>query len=419
MFLTEGGKKIFNVTSGNFLEMYDYSVFALYAQEIGAAFFPKTEPGVALLYSFFIFWVSGLMRPLGGIVLGAYIDKHGRKKGLVLTLSLMAVGTLCIALCPTYAHIGYIAPVVICIGRLIQGFSAGAELGGTSIYLSEIAPKGWIGFYTAWQSGSQQIAVLFAGIIGVVMYYNLDKGQIEDWGWRIPFLVGCLILPYLFYMRRALDETEEYKKSHVRSVERRFKEMIHATWVHRKLVLIGIGFVMMTTTMYYFITAFTPAYASKILHFSKLESFYVTAMVGVSNLFWLLVSGYLCDRIGHKPILLTSSALCVLTAYPTLLYITHNLTITSLVLGELWLSFLYAMWNGTMVSALANYVPKHLKALCFSFAYSLSVAIFGGITPTVSTLLIDWSDNRAIPGVWLSIMAACSFVSVILAYKRK
>lgn len=331
----------------------------------------------------------------------------------------MAVGTLCIALCPTYAHIGYIAPVVICIGRLIQGFSAGAELGGTSIYLSEIAPKGWIGFYTAWQSGSQQIAVLFAGIIGVVMYYNLDKGQIEDWGWRIPFLVGCLILPYLFYMRRALDETEEYKKSHVRSVERRFKEMIHATWVHRKLVLIGIGFVMMTTTMYYFITAFTPAYASKILHFSKLESFYVTAMVGVSNLFWLLVSGYLCDRIGHKPILLTSSALCVLTAYPTLLYITHNLTITSLVLGELWLSFLYAMWNGTMVSALANYVPKHLKALCFSFAYSLSVAIFGGITPTVSTLLIDWSGNRAIPGVWLSIMAACSFVSVILAYKRK
>lgn len=417
--ISEGAKRIFRVTSGNFLEMYDFSVFGFYASEIGAAFFPKSDPFLAVVFSLFIFWFGSLVRPLGGIVLGAYIDKHGRKKGLILTLVLMAIGTLAIALCPPYSQIGFLAPVIIIIGRLVQGFSAGAELGGTSIYLSEIAPKGWKGFYTAWQSGSQQIAVVFAGIVGVCMYYSLSKEAIEDWGWRIPFLIGCLIVPYLFYIRRSLEETEEYKKDAYKSVERRFKEMLHATFAHKKVICVGIGFVMMTTAMYYFITAFTPTYAGKILHFSKLESFYVTAMIGASNLFWLLVSGYLCDRIGHKPILLASSALCVFTAYPTLIYITHNLTLASLIIGELWLSFLYAMWNGTMISALADYVPRHIKALCFSFAYSVSVAIFGGLTPVISSLLIRWSNNNAIPGIWLSLIAACSLISVLVAYKGK
>lgn len=415
--VSQGAKRIFRVASGNFLEMYDFTVFGFYATEIGAAFFPKNDPIAATTLSLIVFGLGAFMRPLGGIVLGGYIDKHGRKKGLILTLTLMAVGTLTIAVCPTYTQIGVLAPIIISLGRLIQGFSAGAELGGTSIYLSEIAPKNWKGFYTAWQSGSQQIAVVFAGIIGVSMYYFLGKELIEQWGWRIPFIIGCLIVPYLFLIRKSLEETDEYNKDAHSAITRSFKEMLYATLINFRIVVIGIGFVMMTTSMYYFITTFTPTFAAEILHFSKLDSFYVTAMVGISNLFWLLVSGYLCDRIGHKLILLITSTLCVFTAYPTLLWITHNLSLIHLIIGELWLSFLYAMWNGTMVSALTQIVPRQVKALCFSFSYSVSVAIFGGLTPVISHSLIRITGHAAIPGVWLSIIALCSLVAVMVAYK--
>ena len=184
-------------------------------------------------------------------------------------------------------------------------------------------------------------------------------------------------------------------------------------------MLIGIGFVMMTTSMYYFIATFTPTFAAEILHFSKLDSFYVTALIGISNLFWLLVSGYLCDRIGYKLILIASSLLCVITAYPTLVYVTHNITLPSLIAGELWLSFLYSMWNGTMTAALTKIVPKHVKALCFSFSYSLSVAIFGGLTPVISHSLIRLTNNNAVPGVWLSCIAFFSFIAIIVAYWGK
>src|SRR5271157_3092595 len=201
---------VIRVSSGNFLEMYDFFVFGYYASAIGKAFFPSGSEFAQLMLAFMTFGAGFLMRPLGGIILGVYIDHHGRRTGLMLTLALMAVGTLSIALVPGYASLGALAPVIVVIGRLIQGFSAGVELGGVSVYLAEIATPGNKGFYVSWQSGSQQVAVAFAGVLGYTLSNWMPPEALQAWGWRIPLIVGCLIIPFIYMIRRTLQETGEF-----------------------------------------------------------------------------------------------------------------------------------------------------------------------------------------------------------------
>src|SRR5260221_11382991 len=202
---TERRAKILNVvrvSSGNFLEMFDFMVFGYYASSIGRTFFPNENAFASLMLALMTFGVGFLMRPIGAVILGAYIDRFGRRAGLILTLSLMAIGTLLIACLPGYAVIGVAAPIVILISRLVQGFSAGVELGGVSVYLSEIATPGRKGFYVSWQSASQQAAVMFAAVLGIVLTTSLSPAQMTRWGWRIALLAGCTLLPFLFFMRR-------------------------------------------------------------------------------------------------------------------------------------------------------------------------------------------------------------------------
>src|SRR6202048_2259655 len=182
------------VSSGNFLEMYDFMVFGYYASAIGGAFFPSGNAFLSLMLSLMTFGAGFLMRPLGAIVLGAYTDRHGRRAGLILTLGLMSVGIFSIACMPGYATIGLLAPLFVLVGRLLQGFSAGMELGGVSVYLSEIATPGNKGFYVSWQFAGQQGAALFAALVGVVLSIKLPPQKMLQWGWRIPLLLGCVIL---------------------------------------------------------------------------------------------------------------------------------------------------------------------------------------------------------------------------------
>src|SRR6266536_6567832 len=192
---------VVRVSSGNFLEMYDFMVFGYYASAIGNAFFPSGNPFVSLMLSLMTFGAGFLMRPLGAIVLGAYTDKHGRRAGLILTLGLMSIGIISIACTPGYATIGLLAPLLVLTGRLLQGFSAGMELGGVSVYLAEIATPGHKGFYVSWQSAGQQVAVMFAALLGIAVVSKLSTNQIAAWGWRIPLLAGCALIPLLLYLR--------------------------------------------------------------------------------------------------------------------------------------------------------------------------------------------------------------------------
>src|SRR2546422_10109853 len=197
---------VVRVSSGNFLEMYDFMVFGYYASAIGNAFFPGGNPFVSWMLSLMTFGAGFLMRPLGAIVLGEYTDRHGRRAGLILTLGLMSIGIISIAWVPGYKTIGLLAPLLVLIGRLLQGFSAGMELGGVSVYLAEIGTLGHKGFYVSWQSASQQVVVMFAALLGVVLSSVLPPQKMMLWGWRIPLLLGSAIVPFLFSLRRSLQD---------------------------------------------------------------------------------------------------------------------------------------------------------------------------------------------------------------------
>ena len=407
---------VIRVSSGNFLEMYDFFVFGYYAVAIGRTFFPTGSEFAQLMLAFMTFGAGFLMRPLGGIVLGAYIDHHGRRNGLMLTLALMAVGTLSIALVPGYATLGALAPVIVVLGRLIQGFSAGVELGGVSVYLSEIATPDHKGFYVSWQSGSQQVAVILVALLGVWLATVISPADMLQWGWRIPFLIGCLIIPLLFILRASLKETEEFEqRRHAVPSPAEILKRVGQNW---QIVIIGMLMVTMTTVSFYFITAYTPTFGREVLKLSSIDSLVVTLCVGISNLFWLPVMGAVSDKIGRRPVLLTFTVLMFVTVYPALSWLVGAPSFSRLLIVELWLSFLYASYNGAMVVALTEIIPLHVRTSGFALAYSLATALFGGFTPAVATYLIEATGNRAVAGLWLMFAAACGFVAALLAYRK-
>jgi MFS transporter, MHS family, citrate/tricarballylate:H+ symporter len=405
---------VFRVTSGNFLEMFDFFLFGFYASHIAAAFFPTGDEISSLLLTFATFGAGFLMRPLGALILGPYVDRVGRRQGLIVTLSIMAMGTILIAFVPSYAMIGLAAPFLVLIGRLLQGFSAGVELGGVSVYLSEMATPGHKGFYVSWQSASQQVAIVVAALLGYGLNKWLAPDQISAWGWRIPFFIGCLIVPFIFIIRRSLQETEEFlaRKHHPSAGE--IFQSIAENW---QIVLAGVMMVMMTTVSFYLITVYTPTYGKSVLKVTEIDSLLVTLCVGVSNFLWLPVMGAVSDRVGRRPVLMVFTTLAILTAYPALSWLVAAPSFEKMLMVELWLSFLYASYNGAMVVALTEIVPASVRTAGFSLAYSLATTL-GGLTPYISTLLIQQTGDKAAPGLWMTFAAACGLLATFLVYRR-
>jgi MFS family permease len=402
------------VVAGNFLEMYDFMVFGYYAAAIAKAFFPLQNQYASLMLTLTTFGAGFLMRPVGALVLGAYMDKHGRRKGLLLTLALMAVGTLAIAVVPGYSTIGVLAPVLILIARLVQGLSAGVELGGVSVYLAEIAPPHRRGFYVAWQSGSQQVAVMFAALLGIAVNSSLAPAQVESWGWRIPFIVGCALIPLLMVLRSQLEETESFLRQAKRLS---LSQALASVAAKSSLVFRGMMLVAMTTIFFYMITAYTPTYGNTVLRLTPQDGFAVTLLVGITNFAMLPIMGGLSDRIGRLPLLVAAASLAILTGYPAMQWLVGAPDFLRLLTVQVYFAVIYATYNGAMVVFLTEIMPPEVRTSGFSLSYSLATALLGGFTPAIATLLIQKSGDRAIPGAWLSFGALISLVAA-LSFRR-
>jgi MFS transporter, MHS family, citrate/tricarballylate:H+ symporter len=410
---------ILRATSGNFLEQFDFFLFGFYAQDIAKAFFPAQNETAALLNAYGVFWLGALMRPVGAVVLGAYIDRIGRRRGLIVTLALMAVGTVVIAFCPTYAAIGFAAPVIVLLGRLIQGFSAGVELGGVSVYLSEIATPGNRGFYTSFQSSSQQVAIFVAAIIGFILRESIPGDTFLDAiggvaKWRIPFFIGCIIIPVIFMLRRSLEETPAFlaMKKHPTA-----SEVFASATANWRIVVLGMMIAVLTTTTFYFITVYAPGFG-KQLNLSPTGTLLVTLLVAVTNFIWNPVGGAVSDRLGRKVVLVTIASLSFVTAYPALSWLAAAPTFGKLVVVQMMFSFYFGVYSGAMLGCLVEIVPAHVRTTCFSIAFALAAGIFGTATPFVATKLIDMTgQDKASPAYWLMLGAALGIVAALTVYR--
>ncbi|NVN05053.1 tricarballylate/proton symporter TcuC [Asaia spathodeae] len=404
-------KAVGQVASGNMLEMYDFMVFGYYAGDIGRAFFPSGNAQAELMLSFATFGAGFLMRPLGALVLGAYVDRLGRRRGLILTLTLMAIGTITLALTPGYNRIGIFAPLIVLCGRLIQGFSAGVEVGSSSVYLSEIATEKNRGFVVSFQSASIQLAVVVAAVVGFGLTSWLGSQTMSDWGWRLPLLFGCLIVPVLLFLRRNLQETAAFEAE---TTHPDLREIFTTLRDHWRLGGIAVLTALMSTVSFYVLTAYTPAYGTRILHLGRLDSLFVTLCVGLVNCLLVPAFGALSDRIGRRSLLKGATILAICSAYPLMHWLVAAPDMGRLMGAEIGLAVLYSAYNGAAIAWLTEIVPPRIRTTGFSFAYSLATCI-GGFSPTICTWLIETTSNRAMPALWLSLAALCGLLAAFIA----
>ncbi len=406
---------IVRVTSGHFLEMFDFILFGFYATSIGQAFFPTSSEYGTLLLTFATFGAGFLMRPIGSLFLGAYVDRVGRRKGLLITLGLMAVGTILIAFTPGYATIGLVAPVLVLVGRLVQGLSAGAELGNVAIYLTEIAPPGQEGFYVSWQAVGQQIGIILAGLLGFAINSLLPQGAVLAWGWRIPFVIGSLIVPLLFILRRSLVETDAFLARTHRPSNAEIFRSVAANW---RVVLAGMFLVTGTSVAFYLLSVYTPTFGKAVLKLSTLDSLMVSIIAATFNAILFPIIGSLSDRVGRKAVLIGFSLLIIFTVYPAMHFLVAAPSFPRMLVVLLWMNFAYCGYTAGMYAGLTEIMPMDVRTTAWSLAFSLSVATFGGFTPAIVTWLIRVLDDRAAPALWMSAGAVCGLGATLYLYRK-
>jgi MFS family permease len=396
------------VIIGNWLEFYDFLVFTFFAVMIGDAFFPGHSAIGRLLGALATFGAGFLTRPLGAAIIGAYADRVGRRAALTLTLLLMAFGSLVVAVTPSYAQIGIAAPIILLVARLIQGFSAGGEVGAATTYLLESAPPEKRAAVTAWQGHSQQLAIFFGSLAGVVLAALLTKEQLYAWGWRVPFLVGALIAPVAIYIRRQLPETVSASTAH-RSTGRVLSELVRH---HGRTIVCGI-FVICGGTVSTYVFTYMTTYAITTLGLSAAVGTTLTLTGAVASVAGFAIGAW-ADRFGRKPMLVAARVAFIVILYPAYRSITSpDATATTIVAINMFLNLVFAIGIGAMYVFLSESFPAAVRSSGLGLVYSLGVAIFGGTTQFVVAWLIDSTKDPMVPA-WYQIAANVAAIVAIL-----
>lgn len=379
---------------GNTIEVFDFIAYGTYAVMIGRAFFPVHDAFLSLLLSVSTFGVGFITRPLGALLIGAYSDRHGNRSGMMLSLALMGLGSLMIALLPSYGTIGTAAPLLLVAARLIQGIAWGGEAGPATIYLLDAAGPGREGRLVAWQGVSQAAAVLLSGLVGVLIAGGLGGAALSDWGWRIPFLLGVSVVPVGLWLRRGLPE-----------VPRRAP----ATAARRALPPLArvllCGFVLMAggTVTQYFLN-FATSYALTVLHLPIRNALLVSVAIGISAVLAALAGGILCDRIGSRRVTIWPRLLLGLLIVPGLWLATGSGSTLAFVLLCIAVAAMQtAAFVGSLVLMIGS-LPPLLRTTRFGMVYAVAIAIFGGTAQIVFVALIARTGNAIAPGWYLAVV---------------
>jgi MHS family proline/betaine transporter-like MFS transporter len=406
-------RAILSCAVGNFVELFDFVIFGLFAAQLGANFFPAGDPIVSLLSAFATYGVGFIMRPVGAIVIGAYGDRHGRKAALIVTVGFMAGATALTGLIPSYATIGVTAPILLVLCRLVQGFSTGGEWGGAAAFLVEYAPPGRRGFIGSMQQFSVGLALIAATLSAAVLNSTISKQGMIDWGWRIPFIFGFVLAPIGLYLRTRVLETPAFDRT-VSQHQVSATPVRDSFTIYRRPVLAAFGVAIVGTVGNYIFNIFMPSFATGQLHLSASTAYYSTAFAAVVLTVFTPVMGILSDKLGRKPVMLTSALGYVVLGYPLfLLPVTMN-NAMGLVIAQSISGVLLAMYAGPLCAILSELFPTRVRYTALSIGYSLAVTIFGGFAPFIATFLIRATGSPISPSIYVIFGAVISATSLIL-----
>ncbi|MEM5315309.1 MFS transporter [Paraburkholderia sp. JHI869] len=405
-------KAIFAITLGNGLEFFDFTVYSFFASIIGQLYFPVHGSLNQLMLAVGSFGVGFVVRPIGGIVIGAFADRVGRKAAMTLTLWLMALGSALIAFAPTYAQIGLAAPALILLARLVQGFAVGGEVGASTSLLLEYADDRSRGFYGSWQFVSQGLNTVCGALIGVTLSTTLSQAALESWGWRVPFVIGMLVVPVGVYIRRHLDETlahpvEVEDTEPVADMARPLREIFGR---HRTALVAGIVTTIGGTAANYIVLFYMSTYAIKILGLPMSVGMSAALVAALVTAICSPFAGSLSDRLGRKWVMGVSRVLLIAVIYPAFMLIHAMPTIATVLAVVAVLGAIVAFTAVPNIVMLPELFPQSIRVTGMSVVYCVGVSIFGGFAQFFATWLIKLLDNPLAPAWYL---IGCGAVSLL------
>lgn len=413
---TVATRQIVAAVIGNALEWYDFVVYGFLTVIISRLFFPADNEYASLLMTMVTFGVGFFMRPVGGVLIGMYADRHGRKAALQLIILLMTISIAMIAFAPTYAAIGVAAPLIILLARLLQGMATGGEFASATSFLVECAPAGRRGFFGSLQMVGQSLAALAGAAMGMLITQGLTPEQIDSWGWRLPFVFGLLIGPVGLYIRKHLNETQAFTSAKQQQVER--VSLLRMCREHTRAVLACFGLVVAGTIMYYVVLIYMPTYAKTQLKIPLGDAF----MAQVAGLLCLTAAipffGALSDRIGRKPVLMFALFCYFVLPYPLLAWLQAEPTLTRLTLMQIVLCTAVAISFGPVSTALAEQFPVHMRSTGLALAYNFAVMLFGGFAQLIVTWLIRETGTPLAPAFYVMFGAVAGSVGVLFMTDR-
>jgi MHS family proline/betaine transporter-like MFS transporter len=399
-------------TVGNLLEWYDFAIYGYFAALIGKLFFPAASATTSLLLTFATFGVGFLMRPLGAIIIGTYGDRFGRKNALMLTMGLMAAGTGSIGVLPTFETWGVTAAVALVAARLVQGFSAGGESGGSIAFIVEYAQPKRRGFVGSLQQSSVAGGLLLGSLTATILSTALSQDQMQAWAWRIPFLLGVLIAPVGMYLRSQLRDTPAYeaiKNAHV-VAQAPLTVAMRTQW---RQVLQGAGITLLWSVAYYVCFAYLPTFAMKELGLAAKDALLANTISLAAVILLSPLAGALSDQIGRKPLLVSATLAFTIASYPLLHWLLQSRDLKTLIVVGLSFAVALAMYNGPGPAALSELFPTSTRYTGLSVGYNISAALFGGFAPFASTYLIELTGQKVAPAYFIAVCAILTLTTLL------
>jgi MHS family proline/betaine transporter-like MFS transporter len=385
---------------GNALEWYDFTVYGVLAVTISQLFFPVMSGATAILSTLAIFGVAYVVRPLGGLVFGHYADVIGRKSVLLLVIGSMTLGMVLLGFAPTYAMVGIAAPIILLVARMIQGFSVGGEYATGTTYLVELAPPNHRCLYGSWQFASQGAAVMLGGIVGLLVAHGLSQGALLAWGWRIPFLLGLLIGPLGFYLRRSLVETPEFLSEKKTESAAEPAPTIDAFAHFKRRMLTACCMTLGGSASFYVLYIVMPTYAIRTLHLGVQASLVAPLVGGAALLIGSPIGGILADRYGRKPLLMITMLSLAILVLPGFMWLAADPGVGRMAALEFVLSFILGCYGGTSAATGAEFFPVRVRATGLAIPYNVGVGLFGGFAPLIVTWLVETTHSPLAPAYY-------------------